>query len=321
MSKTELKHIKLSEIYEPSDGLRKVDRTNENYLGLVESIRSRGVMNPINVREIKDETGNIIYGLVDGLQRFTASKDAGKEEIPCHVISVEDGELLEAQIIANVHKVETKPVEYSKGLEKIINSNPLLTRAELADKLSKTTAWLSERLGLLKLIDQVGALVDSEDISLSNAYVLAKLPPDEQSDFVDRAMSMSPQEFTPTVHARIKELRDAKRQGRDANKAEFQPIAVLRGRSEILSELENKGNIKSLLEGISTPEDAFKRALEWTLNLDPASVQLQKEKDDERKANRQRQKEKAELERKKKRAQEVAEKAELLKAELEEAGK
>ena len=120
--KTRLEHVNIEDIHEPDEGLRKVDRTTEEYLGLVASIRKRGLMNPISIREIEDpETNKMIYGLVDGLQRLTACKDAGLEEMPCHIISVADGELLEAQIMGNVHKIETKPVEYSKALLSILS--------------------------------------------------------------------------------------------------------------------------------------------------------------------------------------------------------
>lgn len=318
MTKGELKHIILSEIYEPEESLRKVDRTTEKYLGLVESIRLKGVMNPINVRPLESEDGKSKYGLIDGLHRFSGSKDAGLDTIPCHIISVEDAELLEAQIIANAHKIETKPVEYSKAILKIIESNPLMTRSELSAKLAKTESWLSERLGLLKLTEDIGKLVDEGEIKLSNAYALAKLDPEEQADFVDRAMAMPPQQFTPTVNARIKEVRDAKRKGKEAGPAEFQAVPILRGRAEIIAELENGALMGSLLDNVDGQPASFKRALEWVLNLDPTSTEMQKSKDDERKAEKERQKEKSKIERTRKRAKEAAEKSAALNKEAEE---
>lgn len=317
---TTLAHIQLDAIHEPDEALRKVDRSSEEFQGLVESIRAKGIMNPITVREVNDpETDKKFFSLVDGLQRFTASKDAGRESIPCHVINVEDAELIEAQIIANVHKIETKPVEYSKALLKVLQENPLLTRTELANRLAKTTAWISERLGLLKLTDDVGKLVDEEKIGLSNAYALSKLPQEEQSDFVDRAMTMPPQQFTPTVNARVKEIRDAKRKGKDAGPAEFQPVAILRGRSELVIELENHEMCKSLCEGLNNPQEGFDMAVKWALNLDPDSVEIQKANDEARRAARKEANEKAKIERKRKRAAEAAEKAEELKKEAEQA--
>ena len=319
--KTELKHVPLDLIHEPDEALRKVDRSKEEYVGLVESIRIQGVMNPITVRALEDEdTSDVIYGLVDGLQRFSASKDAGKETIPCHVISCEDGQLIEAQIMANVHKIETKPVEYSRALLKILQNNPLMSRADLANRLAKTGAWISERLGLLKLTDEIGNLVDEDKIGLSNAYALAKLPPEEQADFVDRAMTMSPQQFTPTVNARVKELRDAKRKGRDAAPEEFQPVTILRSRKELVSEMESPQIGATLCSELKPKyvEEAFALGVKWALNMDPQSIEVQKARDEERRAEKARQKEASQLERKKKRAAEAAEKAAKLKKEAEQ---
>lgn len=314
----DLRYVDLSNIHEPDEALRKVDRKDEKYQGLVESVRLKGIMNPITLREIVEpETNQVTYGLVDGLQRYSAAKDAGLERIPAHIISVEDAELLEAQIIANVHKIETKPVEYSKALLKVLQNNPLLTRSDLANRLAKTPAWISERLGLLKLTDQVGELVDEGKIGLSNAYALAKLPPEEQVDFVDRALTMTPQQFAPTVNARVKELRDSKRKGKDAGPAEFQPVAILRGRAEIISELERPQVMPGLLTNVTDPSEAAKMALKWTLNLDPVSVEIQRAKDEERRAERDRLKEKAKVERMRKRAKEAAEKAAELQKQAE----
>jgi ParB/RepB/Spo0J family partition protein len=317
---TELKHVNLDLIHEPDEALRKVDKTKEEYVGLVESIRIQGVMNPITVREIQDpDTKDTIYGLVDGLQRFSASKDAGKETIPCHVISCEDGELIEAQIMANVHKIETKPVEYSRALLKILQNNPLMSRTELANKLAKTGAWISDRLGLLKLTEAIGKLVDEEKINLSNAYALAKLPQEEQPDFIDRAMTMTPQQFTPTVNARAKEIRDAKRKGKDAAPEEFQAVPLLRTRKELVEELENP-QIGPALCGEFKPKSAdaaFALGVAWALTMDPRSQEFQKARDEERRAELKRKKEQSSLERKKKRAEEAAAKA----AELEKEAK
>jgi len=323
-TQTELKHILLDQIHEPDASLREVDRTLEEYVGLVESIRLKGILNAISVREIKDpDTGELIYGLVDGLQRFNAAKDVGLETIPCQVTLLKDAEVLEAQIMANVHKIETKPVAYSKALLELLSSNPLLTRSELASRLAKTTTWISERLGLLKLTEKVGALVDEDKIGLSNAYALAKLPPEEQLNFIDRAMTMTPQQFAPTVNGRVKELRDAKRKGKDAAPEEFQPISILRTRKELVAEMENPQAGPMLCAEVrpKSVTDAFALAVKWALNMDPQSVAVQRAKDEERKATRRREKEKSKLERMKKRADEAAKKVTELKEQAEAAEK
>lgn len=271
-----LKNIKLEDITENPVALRAVDRQNEAFQGLVDSIREKGVLNPILVREMKnEETGETYYGLIDGLQRFSASRDAGRDTIPAKITSMDDAEVLEAQIITNIHRIETKPIQYTTQLIRILAGNPTMSVADLAKKLAKSSTWLNERLGLVKLVPNVAKLVDDGKINLSNAYALAKLPEDEQASFVDRAITMPPQEFLPQANNRVRELKDAKRQGRDPNAAVFTPMPHLQKLVDIKSELDNPVIIGALISshGITTPLEAAKMAVAWVLHMDPASQQ------------------------------------------------
>lgn len=310
--------VKISQIRENPNALRTVNRTTEEYLGLVDSIRKQGVLNPILVRECKDpQTGELFFGLIDGLHRFTASQDAGLEEIPVHIKSMDDVGVMLAQMMANVHKVETRPVEYSRQLVRILALDPLLTTTQLADQLAKSPTWLNDRLGLTKLTPEIAELVDEGKINLSNAYALSKLPSEEQPNFLDRAMTMQPQQFIPTANARTKELRDAKRQGRDPNAVtEFQPVAHLRKLAELKSELENKEIARVLTQGVDSPVDAFSLGIAWALHLDPASAQAQRDKDAARKKELEDAKERRKQERAAQKEKEAADKAARLQTEL-----
>lgn len=309
MAETQLKHIKLSEIRENPNALRQVNRQHEDYQGLVDSIKRNGVYNAIVVRECIDpETKLPYYCLVDGLHRFTASKDAGLESIPCQIKSMEDAAALEAQIVTNIQKIDTKPVQYSKGLVRLLSMNPLLTLTELAERLSKTPQWLNERLGLVKINKDLQALVDEGKIILTNAYALAKLPENDQVDFLDRAMTMQPAEFLPTVNNRIKEVKEAERQGR-APSSGFQPVQVLRKVGEVKDELNSNHVGQELLAKleIKTPMEAWQLAVKWMLNIDPVSIEIQIQRDQQRKKELEEAKEKRKKERLEKAAAEAAE--------------
>lgn len=308
--KGKLKEIPIAAIRESQVALRSVDLENESFIQLVDSIRSRGVLNAILVREQKDEeSGKTYYGLVDGLQRYTASMRAGRQTIPAIVMDLDDAEVLETQIITNVHRIETKPVEYSKQLIRILALNPLMPVSVLADKLNRSPAWISERLGLVKLDDAIQPLVDEGKINLSNAYALAKLPNEEQASFVDRAISMTPQEFVPTVNQRVKEIRDAKRQGRDPGAVkEFVPVPFLQKLSALKEELA-VGQVAPVLiatTGVKTAEEGFKLGLEWALHLDPLSVEAAKAKAEQRKQEEAAAKERRKAEKEEAKRQEAA---------------
>jgi ParB family chromosome partitioning protein len=285
---TQLAHIELDKIRENKDALRIVNRKTESYLELVDSIKNDGILNPIVVTPAHDaDTGEDYFTLVDGLHRYTAATDCGLDKVPAHIMSMEDQQILYSQIIANVHKVETKPVEYSKQLQKILSYDPVLTSTQLASKLGKSTAWLNDRLGLLKLADNIAPLVDEGKINLSNAFALAKLPVEEQANFTDRAMTMTPQEFTPTIVARKKELDQARRKGRDATPEQFIPVPSLRKLKELKEEHENKKVGPVLVKAMKckTAADGFAAGVAWTLKMDPNSVEAARKKDEERRAS------------------------------------
>ena len=317
----EVKKIAIAEIRENPVALRAVNRQDENYLGLVESIKTKGFMGAITVRaKIDPETKANFYEVVDGLHRFCASKDAGVTEINADIVSLDDDQTLEAQIMANIHKIETRPVEYSRQLLRILSRNPLMTEIELAQKLGKSAQWIRERLGLTKISNNdIAELVNEGKIKLANGYALAKLPPEEMADFVDRAMTLPPDEFVPAATARLKELRDAKRKGTDASASEFAPVAFMQKMKDVKDELDKGAIAQSLCAGLSSPADGFKMAVQWMLHLDPRSVEVQKAKDDARKKQRAEAQNKRLLEsadKKAEKAKKAAEEAEKAKAAL-----
>lgn len=312
--------VKLSSIRENPVALRAVNRESEDYFGLVESIKQRGFLGSITGRKKKDESGEEFVEITDGLHRFSAAKDAGLKEIPVDILSLNDAETLEAQIMMNVHKVETKPVQYSNQLRRILSMNPMMTEAELAKRLGKSTQWIKERLGLVKLSEKVAVLVDDGKINLTNAYALAKLPPEEAADWVDRAMTETPNEFVPKVNGRVKEIKDALRKGKDASKSEFVPVPHLQKLSVFKTELET-GKIGKVLikkHGVKTAEEGFALGIKWALSMDPESIEAAKAKYDAQQEAKEEAKKRRAAERAKKRADEAAKEAAEAAAELED---
>lgn len=275
--------VVIDKIRENPVALRAVNKQSEEYLGLVDSIRRKGFLGSITGRKKKDEAGQEFIEITDGLHRYSAARDAGVKQIAVDVLSMDDAATLEAQIMLNVHKVETRPVQYSQQLRRILSMNPLMTESELAGKLGKSSSWIKERLGLVKLPEKVAALVDDGKINLSNAYAIAKLPVEEMADWVDRAMTQAPQEFIPAINSRIKEVKDAKRKGLDASEAEFVPVAHMQKLSDLKQELEKPaiGPVLVKKHKINDPVTAFALGVKWALHMDPDSVEAARVKHDE----------------------------------------
>ena len=315
-----LKTVRIADITENPNALRGVAKTAEEFAGLVDSIKARGVLQPVLLREIgPNSSSEMQYGLIDGLQRFTASKDAGRDTIPAQVIQASDAEVLEAQILTNLHRIETKPAEYTKQLYRILSGNPLMTISDLATTLSKSPTWVSERLSLSKLHEKLQKLVDEDAIPLANAYPLAKLPVEEQLDWTERAQTMKTDEFAPAVRARVKELSDAKRAGKGTVAPTFVPVPFLQKIADIKDMVENTTKIQALLAAgtASTLGEAVTLALQWVLHLDPLSVDAGRAKFEADLKKREEEKAARKAEREAKKAADAAAAGETIRAEAE----
>jgi hypothetical protein len=240
--------------------------------------------------------------LIDGLQRWTASKDAGLKTIDAKIISSDDFNVLLEQIVCNATKVETLPAEYSKQLQRILQMNPTMTSAELALKVGGTPSWIKDRLRLTNLTQEAAKLLDSGHINLVNGYSLAKLPVDEQADYLEQAQTLTVPEFTNTVLSRIDAINKAKKAGKTADgPVVFVHKAYLRKPSEITNEAESCEIGKAYIaeNRITSPEDAWSAALDWASTSDPASIKSAKDKWEADEKVRQDKKDKAAAERNK----------------------
>lgn len=277
-----LEKIPLKLIRENTEALRtQVDKEDEAYIGLVDSVKKHGIMNPISVREIVDPaTNETLYGLVDGLHRFNAAMDAGLTEIPAQIVTMDEANLVEAQILGNVHKIETKPVQYTKALLHVLGSNPLLTLSELAGRLAKSDTWLRDRLQLVKLSPEIQKLVDDGSLGLTNAYALTKLPADKQAELLQQALSQSPAAFVPMATNVQKEVAAAKREGRKAETATYRPserlqrLATIRDQKDFATKNPDQCAVVvgAKAAGVTTVEGAIAYALQWTLHVDAATI-------------------------------------------------
>ena len=318
-----LKNIPLVEIRESPVALRTVDKQSEKYQEMVSSVKAVGILNPILVRTKKDETsGESYYEVIEGLHRTTASRDAGKTEIPAHIMEMEDATVLEAQVIGNFQKVDTKPTQYAEQLKRMLSMNPLMTEGELAEKLGVSRAWIEGRLSLNKIRNEhVQTLINKGQIKLANAYAIAKLPEDEQTEFVEAAMSDDAQEFLGKVNSRLKEVRDAKRKGAAAEERKFEPVAHMRKLKEIREEVDaGLETFKPLIKNVKDVSEAAKIALLWTLHMDDESIAQQKATYDAKEAERKERAEKRQaeaLKKKKERAELAAKVAANAQAKME----
>jgi len=261
----ELLTIDVGSIEEPTVALRGVDREKQEYKDLVASVKQDGVLNPISVRRLAEPANGKEFMVLDGLQRYSAAVDAGLAAIPAQVMDATDAESLRLQIVANVHKLETKPVQYAAQLIKLMGIYPEKTVDDWATELKKSRGWLEDQLRLHRLPKEGQDMVDNGEVPASSAYIIAKFPVDEQDemlDWLDRAKTMPPDELIPAAANRVKDLLKA---ARGQPKPPETQVPIVRKKGEILEEYN------TLPAPSNDYEKGKKDALEWVVRMDPAS--------------------------------------------------
>ena len=266
--------LKLSQIHEPHQALRGPQRHDTGYVDLTESVRERGVLLPVIVRPDGD-----VYILIDGMQRLAASKEVGWETIPARVLAVSETEALEIQIILNLHRVETTPVQYAAQVKRLISLTPGLTVPKLSRRLNKSPTWVYHLLDLLDLDPKVVRLVEEGKIVVANAQALAKLPKKIQVEYLPLALDQQPQQFIPKMTAVARQCKEGFRESRGPK--EYIHVDRFQRMSAVRSEIEKSEARAALFAegGRPTPERAWQLALEWVLHRDPISVRQSKTKE------------------------------------------
>ncbi len=297
--------IPVSQIRVNEVALRPVKKESVEYQNLSDSVKKRGILVPILVREFQnpDKKDESLYGLIDGLQRYTSACDNGLTEIPAKITDMNQAEIEETQMVANCQKIETKYIQYADQIGRLLARNPTLTMAELASRLSVSVEWLYKVLGMAKkLHDEIKPLVDEHRIKLSNAIEISKLPLEEQPQWVDKAMTMDVGEFTNNVAARMKQIKEQRKQGKAEGPPQWEPVPHGRKWAEIKAEYQNGApNLISAARAanVTDAESALKFAVAWFAHMDPSSQEQQRIKHEADEVERKAEADKRKLEREK----------------------
>ena len=137
---------------------------------LAESIREKGIIQPITVR-----TRDKDYELIAGERRLRAAKLAGLTEVPAHVLEIEDDvEMMEMALIENIQRENLNVVEEAEAYA-MLNNNYKLSHTAIAKAVGKSRASISNMLRLLKLPAEVIESLRKNEISAGHARALLGL--------------------------------------------------------------------------------------------------------------------------------------------------
>lgn len=229
LKREKLMDIPIAQIRDFPDHPYKV-RDDESMTELVESVKTRGLIQPVLVRPVEDG----MYEMVSGHRRKRAFELAGIEKIPARVQELTRDEAILSMVDSNLQRDEILPSEkafaYKMRLEAMKRQGQRndLTYRPLGDKLENKRAGelLGETVGeserqvqryirLTNLIPEMLDLVDEKQIAMRPAVEISYLTPEEQKSLVE---AISYEDCTPS-HAQTLRMRRFSEQGKLTNEA------------------------------------------------------------------------------------------------------
>ena len=144
----------------------------KNLEELTNSIKERGVIQPIIVRKSEDQKNK--YEIIAGERRWLAAQNAGFHEVPVVVTEANDLKSLEFAIVENVQRQDLNPIEEAQGYQRLINEFSY-DQEKVAKFIGKSRSHVTNCLRLLSLPREVTELVESNKISQGHAKILVGL--------------------------------------------------------------------------------------------------------------------------------------------------
>ena len=159
-------YINLSDIKPNPDQPRR-DFNNTSLDELSKSIKEKGVITPITVRE-----SNKGYEIIAGERRWRAAKKAKLKSIPAYILNIGDeAEMMEVALIENIQREDLNPIEEAEGYA-VLNSKYSLSHNGIAKTIGKKRTTISNALRLLKLPPEIRKSIRSGEITAGHGRAI-----------------------------------------------------------------------------------------------------------------------------------------------------
>ncbi|WED21839.1 ParB/RepB/Spo0J family partition protein [Vibrio sp. JC009] len=144
------------------------------------SIQSQGIIQPIIVRTIAENS----YEIIAGERRWRAAKQAGLRQVPCVVKNVQDNAAIAMALIENIQREDLNVIEEAQALERLQEEFEL-THQQVADVIGKSRTTVTNLLRLNQLEDEVKRLVEQKQLEMGHARTLLAVENGEQAELAN----------------------------------------------------------------------------------------------------------------------------------------
>tara|TARA_Y200000002_G_scaffold372268_1_gene369869 strand:+ start:513 stop:1361 length:849 start_codon:yes stop_codon:yes gene_type:complete len=150
----------------------------ENLNELTNSIKERGILQPIIVRKFKDDQSK--FEIIAGERRWLAAQKAGLHDVPVVITEADDLKSLEFAIIENVQRHDLNPLEEAQGYKRLIDQFSY-DQEKVSKFIGKSRSYITNSLRLLTLPTDIIGLIEDQKLSVGHAKILVGI---ENSSFV-----------------------------------------------------------------------------------------------------------------------------------------
>lgn len=160
---------------EPNKNQPRKTFNEDSLQELADSIKLHGVIEPLIVQDRKDH-----YEIIAGERRWRASKKAGLKEVPVIIKNYTEKEIVEISLIENIQREDLNPIEEALAYKALLEEFNL-KQDEVAERVSKSRAAVTNSLRLLKLCEPVQQMIIDDMLTTGHARALIGIDnPEEQ---------------------------------------------------------------------------------------------------------------------------------------------
>ena len=170
-------HLSISDLVPNKYQPRKIF-DESNLEDLTKSIKERGMIQPIIVRESNDDKSK--FEIIAGERRWLAAQRAGLHNVPVVVTEADDLKSLEFAIVENVQRHDLNPLEEAQGCKRLIDEFSY-DQEKVSKFIGKSRSHITNSLRLLTLPDEVIKLIETQKLTAGHAKILVGL---ENASFV-----------------------------------------------------------------------------------------------------------------------------------------
>lgn len=157
----------------PSPMQPRTEFSDEHLEELVESIREKGIIQPLIVRWAAGR-----YELIAGERRWRACQKLGLEKVKIIVREASDQEVLEMALVENLQREDLNPIEEARAYSRLAMDFGM-KQAEIASRVGKNRATVANAMRLLELEADLQNMIENGEISVGHAKVILGLPDEE----------------------------------------------------------------------------------------------------------------------------------------------